>query len=161
MSHPTGFKRAESGINFAIGSNRAVQLGRAIHMNRKALSIVCSAALAIGGMFLITGANSPTKAAVVASEQFSGYSTGTDVYADALRLPGPNPTSELANVNVSFSRSAVDSTGLKPINNEMSNAVVPANLQSLKPTTPAITPSFNTYGGGSGLELGLGTTLPN
>ena len=108
-------------------------------MNRKALSIVCSAALAIGGMFLITGANSPTKAAVVASEQFNGYSTGTDVYADALRLPGPNPTSELANVNVSFSRSAVDSTGLKPINNEMSNAVVPANLQSLKPTTPAIT----------------------
>src|SRR5438067_7076896 len=132
-------------------------------MKRKAVAIVCSSALAVAGMFVFTGANAPTKAAVTPTEEFNGYSTGTDVYADALRLPGPNPTTELANVNVGFSRSAADSTGLKTIDNEMSNAVVPQNLQSLKPTgsTPAVTTSNNTYGGGSGLELGLGTSLPN
>jgi len=128
-------------------------------MNRKALVVLSSMLLAVSGMFLLTGANSPSKA-LTSTEQYNGYATGTDLYADALRLPGPNPTMELANVGLANSRSGVDSTGLKAINNEMGNAVVPTDLQSIKPGLPS-TASANTYGGGSGLEVGLGTTLPN
>ncbi|TMK84198.1 MAG: hypothetical protein E6G57_15135, partial [Actinobacteria bacterium] len=91
------------------------------------------------------------KAAVfVGSNQFSGYSTGTVVHADLLQLPGPNPTSRLVNADVGFSGAAADTTGLaNPVNNEMQNAVSPA------------LPTKNSYGRGSGLELGVGTSLPN
>jgi hypothetical protein len=164
-------------------------------MNRKALAIVCSSAMAVGGMFLFTGANSPTKAAVPApftsSQHFSGYSTGTDVFVDALKELAP-PGGELTNVNSGFSAAAANSNGLLSqyvptlpaggspahaatqalnatpngpggtggtgFSNEMGHAVLPPQLASFgnTPTDP-----FQSYGRGSGVEAGLGVTLPN
>ncbi|MBV9041687.1 MAG: hypothetical protein JOZ68_11825, partial [Acidimicrobiia bacterium] len=81
---------------------------------------------------------------------YNGYSTGSDVHADLLQLPGPNPTSRLVNADVAFSGAATNTNGLgTPINNEFQNAVSPS------------LPTKNAYGRGSGLELGLGTSLPN
>lgn len=167
-------------------------------MNRKALAIVCSSALAVGGMFLLTGANSPTKAAVPApftsSQHFAGYATGTDVFADVLK--NLSPGQELANVNVGYSASGANSDGLldgyvpalpaqaaspgvdphpaisafhgtpspngvtpgKGIANEMDHAVVPPDEETFGKT---LTDPFQSYGRGSGLEVGLGTALPN
>ena len=62
-------------------------------MNRKALAVLCTSALAAGGMFVFTASNAPSRA-VTSTEQYNGYATGTDVYADVLRLPGPNPKQE-------------------------------------------------------------------
>jgi hypothetical protein len=124
---------------------------------RKALAILCSAATAVGGMFLLTGANSPTKAApFTGANQYNGYSTGTNVFADLLK--NLQPGVELANANVAFSGAASNTSGLKPLNNEMDHAVIPSDLETAGkvPTAP-----FNSYGRGSGLEVGLGTTIPN
>ncbi|MBV9285156.1 MAG: hypothetical protein JO176_11100, partial [Acidimicrobiia bacterium] len=68
-------------------------------MNRKAVAVLCSSALAVGGMFMLTGANSPSKAAVggafTTPNNWTGYASGTAVHVDALHnLVGP--TSELA-----------------------------------------------------------------
>src|SRR5947208_494212 len=83
-------------------------------MKRKAIAILCSSAMAVGGMFLFTGSNSPSKAAVpdpfTASQHFAGYSTGTDVFVDAAKSLSPGV--ELANVNVGYSAAAANSNGL-------------------------------------------------
>src|SRR5207302_7576432 len=89
-------------------------------------------------------------------------------------------TMELANVNEGFSGAAVNHKGLTatfadaqpasgsqpatpalvgPFNNEMTNAVVPKDMETVA-GKPIIDP-FNSYARGSGLELGLGTMLPN
>src|SRR2546421_1314671 len=164
-------------------------------MKRKALAIVCTAAMAVTGTFLLNAANSPTKAAVPApftpSQHFAGYATGTDVFADALK--NLQPGTELANVNVGYSASAANSDGLldgyvpalpvvpgptghpaikaftgtpstngvtpgKGIVNEMGHSVVPPALATFGNT---LTDPFQSYGRGSGLEVGLGTSLPN
>src|SRR5437868_3557891 len=115
-------------------------------MKRKALAIVCTAAMAVTGTFLLNAANSPTKAAAPApftpSQHFAGYATGTDVFADALK--NLQPGVELANANIGYSAAAANSDGLlgtyvpaaqnggaafpatgKGIVNEMSHSVVP------------------------------------
>ena len=164
-------------------------------MKRKAVAILCSSALAVGGMFLFTGSNSPTKAAVpqpfTPSQHFAGYATGTDVFVDALK--NLNPGMELANVNVGYSASAANSDGLldgyvpalpavpgpnghpaiaalqgtpstngvtpgKGIVNEMGHSVVPPAEATFGNT---LTDAFQSYGRGSGLEVGLGTSVPN
>src|SRR4029078_1557333 len=108
---------------------------------RKAIAILCSSAMAVGGMFLLTGANAPSKAGVPApftpSQHFAGYSTGTDVLVDALKTLVP-PGGELANVNAGFSAAAANSDGILdgyapgapgrsalngPFENEMGHAV--------------------------------------
>ncbi len=72
------------------------------------------------------------------------------MHADLLQLPGPNPTTRLANADVAFSGAAANTGGLgTPINNEMQNAVSPSLANK------------DAYGRGSGLEVGLGTSLPN
>jgi len=122
-------------------------------MNRKALAVVCSTALAVSGMFFVTASN-PSKAA---TPQFSGYATGTDVHADLVKNLAPGQA--LLSAKLAFSGAAVDSGGLKPINDETSYAVVPKDLETAagKPTIG----SFNTYGRGSGVELCPGCTVPN
>ncbi len=87
---------------------------------------------------------------------FSGYSTGTGVFVDLLK--DLQPALELANVNAAFSGAAADTSGLKQIDNEMSHAVVPADIETASKTPITL---FNSYGRGSGLEVGLGTTVPN
>jgi hypothetical protein len=123
-------------------------------MNRKALAVLCTTALAVGGMFLATASN-PTKAAV--APQFSGYATGTDVHADLLKNLSPGQA--LLSAKLAFSGAAVDGGGLKPINDETSYAVVPSDLETAA-GKPKID-SFNTYGQGSGLTLCPGCTVPN
>ncbi|HEV3353868.1 MAG TPA: hypothetical protein VG076_13155 [Acidimicrobiales bacterium] len=167
-------------------------------MKRKAVAIVCSSAMAVGGMFLFTGNNSSSKAAVPApftpSQHFAGYATGTDVFVDAAKSLSPGV--ELANVNVGYAASAANSSGLLggyvpalPVQaaspgvnahpaikafagtpstngvtpgtglvNEMAHSVVPPSEATFGNT---LTDPFQSYGRGSGLEVGLGTSVPN
>lgn len=120
---------------------------------RKAIAILCSSATAIGGMFLLT-ASTPTKAAV-SSGPFSAWATGTAEHVSGVDAP---PT-RLVDAEAAFSRAGTASAGLLPVNNELGQAVVPKDLESVTPHLN--TGGFNTYGGGSGVELGLGTTIPN
>ena len=58
---------------------------------------------------------------------YAGYSTGTDVFVDVLKLLIPG--AELVNLNAAFSAAAASSTAvLTTINSEMGHAVVPSNL---------------------------------
>src|SRR4051812_32459829 len=146
---------------------------------RKAIAVLGSAAIAVSGMFLVTGVNSPSKAAApapfTAGQHFAGYSTGTDVFVDALKQLAP-PGGELANVNAGFSGAAANSNGVldtyatagatpppphsglnAPFENEMGHAVVPKELATFGGTS---TSPFQSYGRGSGVEGGLGVTLP-
>ena len=125
-------------------------------MNRKALAVLCSAALAVGGMFVATASN-PTKAAV-SSGPFSAWATGTAEHVGVLDTP---PT-RLIDAEAAFSRAATASSGLTPVNNELGQAVVPTDLESILPPQPRpTTAGFNSYGAGSGVEIGLGKTIPN
>ena len=79
---------------------------------------------------------------------YSGYSTGTAVHADALQLAVGGP--RIVDGEVAFSGASANSQGIDAaVVNEMSQAVQPA--QSGK----------KSYGRGSGLELGVGTSTPN
>jgi hypothetical protein len=72
---------------------------------------------------------------------FSGYASGTVVHADLLQLA---PDLRLVNADEAFSGSEVNSDGLQKANNELSRPVAPAN------------PAKNSFGRGSGVEVGLG-----
>src|SRR4051794_11924662 len=77
---------------------------------------------------------------------FSGYSTGTAVHADILQVPG---APKLVDGEVAFSGGATDTAGLaKGVTNEMDQTVATAQ-------------SKNSYGRGSGAEVGLGTMVPD
>jgi len=79
--------------------------------------------------------------------QFSGYSTGTAVHADLLAVPA---TPRLVDGEVATSGGATNTAGLAAgINNEMDQSVSPS--QAAK----------NSYGRGSGAEVGLGTAIPD
>ncbi|MBV8305291.1 MAG: hypothetical protein JOZ04_13855, partial [Acidimicrobiia bacterium] len=125
-------------------------------MNRKALAVLAASALAIGGMFYATASN-PTKAAVT-SGPFSAWATGTAEHVSGIDAG----TTRVVDAEAAFSRAGTASTTatgkLSPVNNQLGEAVIPADLE-----TQAKAPigSFNSYGGGSGVELGLGTTIPN
>ncbi|MBV9410684.1 MAG: LPXTG cell wall anchor domain-containing protein [Acidimicrobiia bacterium] len=78
---------------------------------------------------------------------FSGYSTGTVIHADALNVPnGPR----IVDGEVAFSGEAANTAGLSGgVLNEMNQNVSPSIAGK------------NSYGRGTGLELGLGTTVPD
>jgi LPXTG-motif cell wall-anchored protein len=81
------------------------------------------------------------------SASFSGYSTGTVIHADALNLPG---APRLVDGEVAFSGEASNTAGLGGgQTNEFKEVVSPALAGK------------NSYGRGSGLELGLGTAVPD
>jgi hypothetical protein len=103
-------------------------------------------------MFVAT-ASHPTKAAVT-SGPFSAFATGT---AEHISL-GDAPPTRLVDAEAAFSRAGMNSQGLLPVNNEVDEAIVPKDLESVAKKSTA---SFNSYGGGSGIEAGLGTTIPN
>lgn len=103
----------------------------------------------------------------VSSQVFSGYSTGTDVHTDVLQ----SGTTQATNEEVAFSGSSVASQGtnsvtqgatpgskLGQIVNEMGQIVQPP-LANVK-LDPKLT-GDRSYGRGSGLEVGLGTTIPS
>ncbi|MBV8981398.1 MAG: hypothetical protein JO086_10900 [Acidimicrobiia bacterium] len=121
-------------------------------MNRKALAVLCSSAMAVSGMFLLTGANSPSKAAVGGAfanpNNWTGYASGTAVHVDALHnLVGP--TSELADVSLGFGSAASNSTGLL-------GTYVPALPSTAShPATLALKGKANPNGAGINNEMGL------
>jgi hypothetical protein len=80
---------------------------------------------------------------------FSGYSTGAVIHADALQGATEGP--RLVDADVAFSGAAVSSQGFAaPIHNELAEAVLPTTQLGRR-----------AYGRGTGLEAGTGTSLPN
>lgn len=78
---------------------------------------------------------------------FSGYSTGTVIHADALNIPN---APRIVDGEVAFSGEASNTAGLSGgLTNEFKEVVSPSLAGK------------NSYGRGSGLELGLGTTVPD
>jgi hypothetical protein len=88
---------------------------------RKNVALFTVWALAIGG-FIVVSQSSSQGAPLPA---FSGYSTGSNIHADALRAGAAGPN--IADVDVASSAAAVDSEGFDPggIHNEENFAVVP------------------------------------
>src|SRR5438270_2470726 len=153
-------------------------------MNRKALAVLCASAMAVGGMFVFTGANSPSKAlggTFAAPNNWTGYASGTAVHADVLHnLVGP--TQELVDLSLGFGSAASNSTGLlgtyvpklpqtashpatqalagspnpggAGINNEMGLPIVPNVMKSY---ANAALDNFGSYGRGDGIDAGIGT----
>ncbi|MCU1448571.1 MAG: hypothetical protein JWP02_741, partial [Acidimicrobiales bacterium] len=142
---------------------------------KKAAAILGTWVLAIAGLVAVTAQSGSTAPPFTAAQHFAGYSTGTDVFVDALK--NLSPGQEVANVNAGFSGAAANSNGVldtyatagatpppphlglnAPFENEMGHAVVPKEMASFGSTS--LQP-FNSYGRGSGVEVGVGTTLPN
>ncbi|HZI39719.1 MAG TPA: hypothetical protein VFF24_15545, partial [Acidimicrobiia bacterium] len=96
---------------------------------------------------LVPTAAPSASAQVAPLSQFSGYSTGTAVHADALQ----NGTSRLEDTEVAFSAANVNSGGLgAALVNEMDQAY-----------QQATTVADKAAGRGSGVEVGLATVTPN
>ena len=88
-----------------------------------------------------------TSAQVIPMGQYSGYSTGTAVHIGALQ----HGTTRLVDTEVAFSGANVNSSGLgAALINEMEQAY-----------QTATTAADMAAGRGSGLEIGVGTTVPN
>lgn len=104
-------------------------------------AIIMVAAVAI--LALAIGVAAPAGAVPFNEADFNGYATGNLVFAKALSSGTGADELAVANVTEGFTGASVDSNGLKAIHNEMNRLVVPANAAK------------NTYGRGSGLELGL------
>jgi hypothetical protein len=86
---------------------------------------------------------------------FSGYSHGANVHADAVDTAAKGP--RVADVEATFSGSAVNSANLTEVTNEMGVDIVP------KPGTkaPSVDPAGEqSYGKGSAVEVGLGVDIP-
>jgi hypothetical protein len=91
----------------------------------------------------------PAEPADFAAADFSGYSTGSAVHADALQGSTEGP--RVGDADVAFSGAAVASKGFAtPIHSELAQAVLPTAQLGRK-----------AYGRGTGVEAGTGTSLPN
>jgi hypothetical protein len=91
-------------------------------------------------------AHVPAVADPLGGQNFSGYSTGTQVSTNALQVGA----TQVANVQEAFAGASANSQGLDAaITNEMGQAVQPAQ------------PGKNSYGRGTGLEVGLLTNFPD
>src|SRR5205823_1438004 len=117
------------------------------------------------GRVNFTGGIAPLGSAYFSLEgsetDFSGYSTGTDVFADVLRAGTPGAV--LLNANAGFSGAAANNVRLNHIDNEMAMPVVPDQVPTAGPTPGPATAGgiLNSYARGTGLELGIGSTLPS
>ena len=88
----------------------------------------------------------PAGAVSFADAHFSGFATGTEVHLGAVK----SGTTTLASVDQAFSGSSTGTSGLTTsITSETGNVVQP---------TIAASPAVNSYGRGSGLEIGAGTS---
>jgi hypothetical protein len=96
---------------------------------------------------LVPTTGNPVSAQVAPLAPFSGYSTGTAVHAGALE----NGPTRLVDSEIAFSGANVNSSGLGvALTNEMAQAYQAAAKAGDK-----------SAGRGSGLEIGLATTVPN
>lgn len=101
------------------------------------------AAVAVAASLAVVG-TSGDAAATFSDDSFDAYATGTVVHADALE--DPSSGTRLADVEEASSAAAVDSTGLSAVLDELDRPVVQGGV------------SGRSYGRGSGLEVGVGTT---
>jgi hypothetical protein len=120
---------------------------------RKSVALFMSSILAIAGYVVISQSSAP--GALVA---FNGFSTGTNVHADVLRTAAGGPT--IADAEVAFSGAAVNSSTVPAggVHNEENIAVVPTPGA---PDAAVDSTGMESFGKGDGLEIGLGTNLPN
>jgi hypothetical protein len=86
---------------------------------------------------------------------FSGFSNGSNVHVDAVNAGATGP--RVADVETTFSGSAVNSAGLKEQPNEMGVDLVPAPGTKSPSVDPA---GKQVYGKGSAVEVGLGNNIP-
>jgi hypothetical protein len=110
--------------------------------------------LALGAYVIVSQSSAPG----AALPAFSGYSTGTNIHADVLRTAAGGPT--VADAEVAFSGAAVNSTGFTAggVHNEEDIAVVPTPGV---PDAALDSAGKESFGKGTGLEVGVGTNLPN
>jgi hypothetical protein len=116
-------------------------------MQERWMERLCGGLLAL--FVTVTPAAGPAGAdpADAATADFSGYSTGAVVHADALQAATEGP--RLVDADVAFSGAAVASQGFAtPIHNELAEAVLPTAQLGRK-----------AYGRGTGLEAGTGTSI--
>jgi hypothetical protein len=115
---------------------------------RARVAALFTALLTAAGMLAVSAPGpASAQAPFPGSAAFSGYSTGTAVHADVIQVPD---TPRLVDGEVATSSEAADTAGLgTAINNEMAEMVSPS------------LGSKNAYGRGTGLEVGLGTDLPD
>ncbi|MEY2474839.1 MAG: hypothetical protein QOG87_154 [Actinomycetota bacterium] len=120
---------------------------------RKNVALFTVWALAVGG-FIVVSQSGSSGAPLPA---FSGYSTGSNIHADVLRV---SDVQQILNADVASSAAAVDSDGFDPagIHNEENFAVVPT---AGAPDALVDSGGKESYGRGSGLEIGVATGLPN
>jgi len=98
-------------------------------------------------MLAVFTPGSASAASFPGSAAFSGYSTGSVIHADALNFPG---APRIVDAEVAFSGEGSNTAGLGGgVTNEFKEVVSPSLAGK------------NSYGRGSGLELGLGTTVPD
>jgi len=115
---------------------------------RARVAALFTALLTAAGMLAVS-ASGPASAQspFPGSAAFSGYATGATLHVDAVQGAAAGP--RVVDAELAFSGESANTAGLgSAISNEMSEVVQPAQA------------SKNSYGRGSGVELGLGTTLP-
>ncbi|MBV8297354.1 MAG: hypothetical protein JO085_10990, partial [Acidimicrobiia bacterium] len=115
-------------------------------MKARVAALATAVVTTVGMLAVFTPGPASAQQAFPGSATFSGSATGTVVHADVLNIPS---APRLVDGEVAFSGEATNTAGLGTgVLNEMNQNVSPA------------LPSKNSYGRGSGLELGLGTTVP-
>ena len=117
-------------------------------MRTRVAALVVAVLTAAGFLAAFTSGPASAQQAFPGPAAFSGSATGTVVHADVLNIPPQAP--RLVDGEVAFSGEAANTAGLGGgVLNEMSQNVAPALAAK------------NSYGRGSGLELGLGTMVPD
>jgi LPXTG-motif cell wall-anchored protein len=113
---------------------------------RARVTALAVAVLTAAGMLAVFTPGSASAASFPGSAAFSGYSTGTAVHADVLQVPG---APRLVDGEIAFSGEAANTAGLNGgVINEMNETVATSSAK-------------NSYGRGSAVELGIGTTVPD
>jgi len=130
---------------------------------KRRLSIVASSLL-VGATTAVLAGGTPAGAQVPAAQaDYKGYSTGTVIHADALTLG----TTRVLDTEVAFSGATVASKGTGGVTRgpgAASGTVVNEMEQVIQPALPNtnLDPSLagdRVFGRGSGLEIGVGTTV--
>ena len=121
---------------------------------RRVRAVLALGALS-GALFAFGGTAARAQNEFPGPAVFSGYSHGANVHADAVDTGATGP--RVADVETTFSGSAVNSASLKETPNEMGVDLVPApgaKAPSVDPTNE------QSYGKGSAVEVGLGNNIP-
>jgi hypothetical protein len=116
---------------------------------RRPLTVATAALLAVGALMLVGG---PAHGEFVApgqpGAQFSAYGAGTTLHVNAVQTADVGP--KIANAGVAFSGASTNTAGLgTAVNDELGEPVQPVKA------------GLESYGRGDGVEVGLGTAVPN